>query len=75
MGVGDQGRGRRSGGGSVVVMSTLTQTANRGRRGLGLLCCAKCSHVKAMQKTRAGSAEWNESVGTVRCSNGTCLAL
>ena len=37
--------------------------------------CAKCSHVKAKQKSRCGNAKWNESVGTVRCSNGKCLSL
>eukprot|EP00959_Pyramimonas_sp_CCMP1952_P021427 451876-Pyramimonas_sp.AAC.1 len=37
--------------------------------------CAKCSHVKAKQKSRKGNAKWNESVGTVRCSSKTCLKL
>eukprot|EP00959_Pyramimonas_sp_CCMP1952_P112205 2346016-Pyramimonas_sp.AAC.1 len=33
------------------------------------MCCAKCSHVKAKQKSRSGNAKWNESVGTVRCAS------
>ena len=37
--------------------------------------CAKGGHVKAKQKSRCGNAKWNESVGTVRCSNGKCLSL
>ena len=37
--------------------------------------CAKCSHVKAKQKSRSANAKWNESVGKVRCTNGTCLSL
>ena len=37
--------------------------------------CAKCSHVKAKKKSRSGNAKWNESVGTVRCSNDKCLSV
>eukprot|EP00959_Pyramimonas_sp_CCMP1952_P215626 4510614-Pyramimonas_sp.AAC.1 len=46
-----------------------------GTKRIRTMYCAKCSHVKAKQKSRSGNAKWNESVGTVRCSNDACLSL
>ena len=37
--------------------------------------CKKCSHVKAKQKSRKDNAKWNESVGSLRCTNDKCLSL
>eukprot|EP00959_Pyramimonas_sp_CCMP1952_P165040 3449627-Pyramimonas_sp.AAC.1 len=37
--------------------------------------CAKCTDVKARQKSRKGNAKWNESVDKVRCTNAKCLSI
>ena len=46
-----------------------------GAKKVRTLYCAKCSDVKAKQKSRTDNAKWAESVGTVRCSSDGCLSL